>query len=413
MARSGTKSRLFVRGNRWWADLRAFSDVGGKREPLIAPSESLATTDREVAEVLLGDRIRELHERRGNKALLGIEDDATVAEYAIHHLVLKAKSRKFTEKWLQESEHRLRRAVEFLGADRSLSSIGVKDVQKFSNWLQELPSPPGGTLSPGTVRHHLNSLSNLFKRAQSENTVPPGHNPVASLIDKPVAQKGDADWLEVHEAALLLEAARHHVSSKRDPLPFMYPLISTFLLTGGRKREVLGLEVGDVSFDRTTVTFRPNQWRTLKTKAARRSIPLFPQLEEILRAYVFDRDAPMEDGLLFQSPRTGVLVNDTRKALDAIAVRGGWKAGEIRLHQFRHTYCAARLQTLDHGAPVSPYTVGRELGHGGKSLVEQIYGHLGQVRHRADVVEYRIENHRDVLADQLKALGERRMVSRS
>ena len=86
MARNGTKSRLFVRGNRWWADLRAFSDVGGRREPLVASGETLATTDREVAEVLLGDRIRELHKHRRNKTLLGIEDDATLAEYASHHL---------------------------------------------------------------------------------------------------------------------------------------------------------------------------------------------------------------------------------------------------------------------------------------------------------------------------------------
>jgi hypothetical protein len=38
---------------------------------------------------------------------------------------------------------------------------------------------------------------------------------------------------------------------------------------------------------------------------------------------------------------------------------------------------------------VSPYTVGRELGHGGTSMVERVYGHLGELRHRAEVVEYR------------------------
>ncbi len=72
---------------------------------------------------------------------------------------------------------------------------------------------------------------------------------------------------------------------------------------------------------------------------------------------------------------------------------------------FRHTYCAARLQTLDRGAPVSEYTVARELGHGGTSLVERVYGHLGSVRHRSEVVEYLVENHRDTLGEQLEALG--------
>ena len=71
---------------------------------------------------------------------------------------------------------------------------------------------------------------------------------------------------------------------------------------------------------------------------------------------------------------------------------------------FRHTYCAARLQTLDQGAPVSLFTVARELGHGGEAMVRRVYGHLGQVRHRAEDVEYRIEAFEDKLKGRLAAL---------
>jgi len=71
---------------------------------------------------------------------------------------------------------------------------------------------------------------------------------------------------------------------------------------------------------------------------------------------------------------------------------------------FRHTYCAARLQTLDRGAPVAVDTVRRELGHGSGELVEKVYGHLGEVRHRADVVEFRVEQHRERLEERLDAL---------
>ena len=98
------------------------------------------------------------------------------------------------------------------------------------------------------------------------------------------------------------------------------------------------------------------------------------------------------------------MLTDTRKLIDHIAARAGWKAGEIRTKMFRHTYCSARLQTLDQGAPVSIYTVGKELGHGGDSLVKRVYGHLGQVRHRSEVVEYRAEQHRAKLGDRLAAL---------
>ena len=41
----------------------------------------------------------------------------------------------------------------------------------------------------------------------------------------------------------------------------------------------------------------------------------------------------------------------------------------------------------DHGAPVSQYTAAKWLGHGGDALVRRVYGHLGTVRHRSEVVE--------------------------
>jgi integrase len=100
------------------------------------------------------------------------------------------------------------------------------------------------------------------------------------------------------------------------------------------------------------------------------------------------------------------MIDDVRKLLDKVAVvwtqssaTGAkpqpidWKPGEIRTKMFRHSYCAARLQTLDNGQAVSTFTVARELGHGGDALVRRVYGHLGDVRHRSEVVEFRVEQH--------------------
>lgn len=84
------------------------------------------------------------------------------------------------------------------------------------------------------------------------------------------------------------------------------------------------------------------------------------------------------------------------------------RRGAVRSKRFRHTYCSARLQTLDHGAPVSTYTVSRELGHGSTAMVERVYPHLGTARHRSEVVEYRVEQHREVLADRLARLADAR-----
>jgi hypothetical protein len=38
-------------------------------------------------------------------------------------------------------------------------------------------------------------------------------------------------------------------------------------------------------------------------------------------------------------------------------------------------------------------------------MVRRVYGHLGQVRHRAEVVEYRVEQHVAKLGERLAALN--------
>jgi integrase len=397
------RSRIYKRGDRFWGDFRS---LGGKREALVPPGGRTATKDPDIAESLAAERVKQLRQVNRNRVLLGVEEPAYLAEYSSRHLVLKAKSGRVTKSHLADLETRLKRAADYFGANRDLASINVDDVQAFTDWLQKLPNGRGGKLGPGSTRHYLNALSNLYRRAASERRVPSGYNPIRDLMDKPSAPSHEANWLEVHDAALLLESARRYMppKGKAGALPFMYPLIASYLLTGGRTREVLGLEVSDISFDRKIVTFRPHEHRRLKTKAARRNVPLWPQLSEILQEYVFAGESPLGEGLLFSSPRTGAMLRDFRKPHDEIAEKVGWKAGEIRSKMFRHTYWAARLQTLDNGAPVSPYTVARELGHGGDSLVKRIYGHLGEVRHRSEVVEYRVENHREVLGDRLTAL---------
>jgi integrase len=367
--------------------------VGGRQEALVARGERLATSDPDVAQALVAGRLKELDELRRGRALHGDRKRATLQDFASDHLVAKKKAGKVTDSWLETREQQLGSAIAFFGSGRDLESIKVSDVKSWANYLSTTGGARGRSLSPGSVRHYLFALSDLYGSAQEEEVVPPGYNPVAAWRHKPTVSRSEAKWLELDEAALLLESARtlNPLANNPDALDsrVAYPLIATFLLSGGRRAEVLGLAVEDISFDRKTITFRPHPWRRLKTGTSLRVLPLWPQLEVILRPYVFSTERPL-GRLLFPSFERGVerRMVDIRKLLDRVAVRAGWKAGEIRTRALRHTYTAARLQTLDHGAPVSIFTVARELGHGGDSLVRRVYGHLGQVRHRAEAVEY-------------------------
>jgi integrase len=430
MAKRRARNRLYWRERggaaRAYGDFRDYRAVGGGLERLRVPGETLATTDPDAAQVLITARLKELEALRHGRGITGSPKRTTLHAFAREHLIAKAKAARVTDRWLAAAEHYLGQAVEHFGASRDLASITVTDLRAWVTHLQAQPSPRGGLTRGGTVRHYLNALSNLYRRAQGEGYVIPGYNPVAALMEKPSAERHEAKWLEIHLAALLLETARTTQLRRADlALPFLYPLLATFLLTGGRRAEVLGLEVGDISFDRKTVTFRLHDHRRLKNATSARVIPLWPQLEEILRPYVFGQDRP-PTRLLFpaESDLGERMVTNFDGTLDQVAIRAGFweyvrgadgepakdtkgqpkKRGTIRSRMFRHTYCAARLQTLDQGAPVSVYSVGRELGHGGDSLVKRVYGHIGEVRHRSEVVEYRVEQHEERLKERLATL---------
>jgi len=203
---------------------------------------------------------------------------------------------------------------------------------------------------------------------------------------------GDAA-LPLEAARVLEEHGRRSVGAEDNRVNAtlgLYPIIATFLPTGGRKAEVLGLDVEDVRFDRGLVRFRPNAHRRLETETSLRDVPLWPQLRQILQEWMYAGETPRTSGLLFPSP-TGGTVHGLRKSLDAIARLAGMDEGEVRTRRFRHTYCSARLQTVQRivkpgkdpatdsdpyeWVEVSRFTVQKEMGHGGAQLVDRIYGH--------------------------------------
>ena len=80
-------------------------------------------------------------------------------------------------------------------------------------------------------------------------------------------------------------------------------LVGVFLLAGLRRSEAAGLLVRDVDLAAGRLHVRPNLYRRLKTAAAERSVPLWPQLRELLSDHLDARGAVAPDALLFPSPQ--------------------------------------------------------------------------------------------------------------
>jgi integrase len=413
-----TGPHIFWRNGRAYADLRAYADVGGEREALCEPDSKWGTTDKVIAEALFAARVTALQERRrGRVGAEGGKRHTTLDVLVRDHLKKKHKAGKTSWSHMVDLEQRLGAALEHFGSKRDPRTIEPGDIRV---WAEALAA--GGTRKPGTVRHYLNALSGLYGRAQEGLYVDPGYNPVSMMQEKPTGRwKGESAFLEVADAALLLEAARVLEGRERvNATPGLHAVVATFLLTGGRKSEVLGLDVDDVSFDRGLVYFRPNAHRGLKTETSVRTVPLWPQLRGVLQEHMYAGDAPRTSGLLFPAPHGG-MVRDLRKSLDAMAKLCAMVEGEVRTRRFRHTYCSARLQTVqrivrpgkdpakDEDAyewvEVSRFQVQKEMGHGGAQLVDRIYGHAQRTPYRSEVVEYRVERHPEELGQRLRDLA--------
>ena len=243
----------------------------------------------------------------------------------------------------------------YFGEGRDLASITTVDVGEWIQWLYKQPNGRGGRLTQATARKALSCLSDLFKRAKSEGYSL--QNPTSDLYHKPRPEQTTATYWEPWQVALLLEAARSlpadHVHRGRGnggrilagTYPWIYPLVATAALTGLRKAELLGLMVDDVDLHLNRIFVRPNAHRPLKTKRATRTAPIWPQLREILQEWMYGGETPRTSGLLFTAPGRGV-VGDLRKSFDQMGELCGLEEAEVRTRRFRHTYCSARLATV-------------------------------------------------------------------
>ena len=346
--------------SRYYADLR---DIGGGQIALRPSGSRRATTEKEEAAQLMAGKIREL-------GAVTLGRGVGLAEFVDEFIA--ANPGAVTDKWLNDTALRLKRAVEFFGTDRELETVRPKDVRQWvSRYLH---------LSASNQRHHLHALSSLYRYAQEMEVVRLGYDPVSGLYRKPsvVRSPRTDEFFEIDEAARFLDAARR--------LDVYHEVVATYLLTGGRRSEVFGLLVQDIDFGTGFVHIRPNRYRGLKRVWSERAVPLWPQLRGILEPYVGSLEGRGDD-LLFPG-LSGRMITDLRRSLREISEVA--RLPMPRLTKFRHTYATARLQTTDNGKQIAIWTVAKELGHKTVARVEDTYGHPNQYRPRGEIVEYRV-----------------------
>lgn len=366
-AKKTVHDRMYYReGRGWYLDLR---DLGRGRLALIDRGRGeRAACENEDRAFEIAKKVMEMH-----------GEDPTLEAFADHHLTQKGQRRRkgTVERDRISLEQIGSWASGRLGREPRLSDVTKRFVLDYMAWR-------GPRVAAKTLAHELHALSNLMKRAVGRDLVLLNPVPKAKEVEGfEIVAARLPEWYEVGEAARLLRACAE-LDSYRPLLP-RHPIVATSLLSGARPGETLGFRVQDFDFSRGVVHIRANEYRLLKRNWHERDVPLWPQLADIVGQYI-ERAKPRD--LLFANPKTGKPYEKIRYSLKTAHKRARIFK-QPRLYNCRHTYCATRLQTLDGGKPVSPYTVMEEMGHRDLTLIERVYGHLQKDRQRLAVVEYR------------------------
>ena len=229
-----------------------------------------------------------------------------------------------------------------------------------------------GGLSAQTVKHLYRTLSQALKRAVRWRLIV--QNP-AEAVDPPRSPRRDMESLTPAQSGKLL----HAIDSSA-----LYMPVLLALMTGMRRREILGLRWRDVDLDRAVLSVRQTLQRTTdglsfeapKTRRSKRKIDLPAstvvtlrqhkkrQAEDLLARGVrdrFDLVICRRDGQPIQ-PRS--LTKDFARTIARLDLP------RVRFHDLRHTHITFGLE-----AGIHPKIMSERAGHASVSITLDTYSH--------------------------------------
>lgn len=260
--------------------------------------------------------------------------------------------------------------IPVIGTTR-LSALESEHIQR----MHEAIAAKGLSSTTGTTAHWI--LSSALSKAVQEKRI--SQNP-AEKVDAPLRAATKLEVLTVAEARAVVVAARPKKKEEKpdeeeshNPFPALW---ATFLLTGARRGEILGLQ-----WDRVT-DFLDLQWQLQrhplgmtppanyehhhltsglfltrpKSRAGTRSVPMFPALAHVLDLWR-ENTEPNPHNLVFAMPGGRPIDPDYATRLWVRHLKGVTEKA-VRLHDLRHT---AIDMLYDAGVP--EHIITQVVGH--------------------------------------------------
>lgn len=239
-----------------------------------------------------------------------------------------------------------------------------------------VPTTPGRTLSPATVRHYHHLISDILGAAVKWQYIP--YNP-CERVSPPKSEAPDIAYLDDEQAQHLVELLREEPGHYRRAVLLL-------LLTGMRRGELMGLEWKDIDWkSKTIIISRSSQYLpkkgvftdTTKNKTSKRIVYISEQVLDVLR-----------EQLLWQQCQANSLGNAWGGSPRIVTTPAGfamrpdrlthWFARFIKksdlppihIHSLRHTYATL---CIAKGVPIT--AVAAQLGHANVATTTAIYAH--------------------------------------
>ena len=264
-----------------------------------------------------------------------------------------------------------RYALRYFRASLALRDVTPKAVAEFIGWLGKQPNRRGGTLSDKSIRNALGPLMACLASAKREGVIRSNPAAGAALPHRPRIEEDEELPRPFPGDTMELVVSLVHPTHR-----LMFELLAA---TGLRRSELLALQVRHLALNGAQPLVRVRQrvrWQKgqggvigpLKSRHARRELPIAPELADRLRVHVAGRDA---DELVFASPFGGTYDPAhlyVRVLAPACAEAGvEWAA----FHTFRHTVASRMFHAGRTAVQVQHW-----LGHHSAAFTLTTYVHL-------------------------------------
>jgi integrase len=296
------------------------------------------------------------------------------------------------EDYLREKAFRPRQAHEY-----------ARTIRGFEGWLQEEAKLAGTvesvtrravadwrrdtlirpSIHPKTANRAISSLSSFWRWLEMQGHVQ-GESPWRGMsLAKGKAAPNGATTGQPRSAEkrAFTDPELAALLTAEDTSPLLRDGMRCALLTGTRIEELFSIRVGDLKL---TEAIPYIDLKGSKTEAARRTIPIHPDLMELVRrrakgkapeAWLFDdlREVP-EGSIVERSQPVSKAFTRLRRRLAATLPSldqrtEGSRQADVDWHTFRRTFAARARDALNHGATgYSQWTIGQVMGHAGSKL---------------------------------------------